>query len=178
MAAAKNPGGRPPKYKNKEEIEGLIDKYFEDCEGTLLTNPDTGEPMIDKWGNPIYTNRRPPTITGLALALGFATRKSLMDYQGKKEFMETILRAKSRVEMYTEERLFDKDGSNGAKFSLQYNFKGWRDERAEDGRGAAVNIICDIPKVVANGNTDTAVFNPLMKLDESEQQTDEPADEQ
>lgn len=59
------------------------------------------------------------------------------------------MEAKSRIEMYVEERLFDKDGANGAKFSLQNNFKGWdADKRAEDdGKAPAINIICDIPRV-------------------------------
>lgn len=39
--------------------------------------------------------------------------------------MHTITRAKSRVEEYAESRLFDRDGSNGAQFSLRNNFKGW-----------------------------------------------------
>lgn len=141
-----NQYGRKPKYTKKEEIEGLIDKYFEDCKGQLLVNEMTGEPVIDKWGNPVYVDRHPPTITGLALALGFATRRGLLLYQAKAEFQDTILRAKSMVEKYTEERLFDKDGSNGAKFSLQFNFDGWRDEAAEEEKHPVINIINDIPK--------------------------------
>ena len=33
------------------------------------------------------------------------------------------------VECYAEERLFDKDGANGAKFSLANNFEGWREKQ-------------------------------------------------
>ena len=33
-------------------------------------------------------------------------------------------RAKARCEQYAEERLFDRDGTNGAQFSLKNNF-GW-----------------------------------------------------
>ena len=120
--------GRPPKYKNKEEIEGLIDQYFKDCEGTILKSEE-GEIVFDKYGNPVIIGAKPPTITGLALALGFNSRQSLLNYQGKKEFMDTITRAKSKVEQYVEERLFDKDGSNGAKFSLTNNFKGWAEKQ-------------------------------------------------
>lgn len=116
--------GRPPKYTRKEEIEGLIEEYFKACEGEILKGDD-GKPVLNKWGNPIITGQKPPTVTGLALALGFTTRQGLLNYQGKKEFLDTILRAKSMVEQYTEERLFDRDGSNGARFSLINNFKGW-----------------------------------------------------
>ena len=87
---------------------------------------------MNKFGNPVYINQRPPTVTGLALALGFTTRLSLLNYQGKAEFMNTITRAKSMVEEYTEQRLFDRDGSSGAQFSLRNNFKGWNDKLSSD----------------------------------------------
>lgn len=119
-----NSRGKPPKYKSKEEIQEKIDKYFEDCKGEPLRDAE-GKPMLDKWQNPIMINQKPPTITGLALALGFASRQALLNYQGKKEFNDTITRAKSRVEEYAESRLFDRDGSGGAQFSLRNNFKGW-----------------------------------------------------
>ena len=141
-----NTYGKKPKYSKKEEIEGLIDKYFEDCQGHMLINEMTGDPVLDKWGSPVYVDRHPPTVTGLALALGFSTRRALLRYQAKAEFQDTILRAKSMVEKYTEERLFDKDGSNGAKFSLQFNFDGWRDEPSEEEKRPVINIINDIPK--------------------------------
>lgn len=116
--------GRPPKYKSKEEIEEKIEQYFRECEGEILKDDD-GKPILNKFGNPVIVGQKPLTVTGLALALGFATRKSLLEYQGKKEFVNTITRAKSVVEKYAEERLFDRDGSNGAQFSLRNNFKGW-----------------------------------------------------
>ena len=55
----KHPGGRPRKFGTPEEMQIVIDKYFED-------NPK-------------------PTICGLALALGFAQRKSLLNYEGYGE---------------------------------------------------------------------------------------------
>lgn len=86
--------GRPPKYKSKEEIEEKIEDYFKKCEGEILKTDD-GQPVFDKFGNPVMIYQRPPTVTGLALALGFTTRLSLLNYQGKKEFMNTITRAKT-----------------------------------------------------------------------------------
>ncbi len=118
--------GRPPKYKCKEEIEQLIDDYFKSCEGSVLRD-DEGEIVFDKFGRPVVMGARPPTVTGLALALGFNSRQALLNYQAKKEFVDTITRAKARVEQYTEERLFDRDGANGARFSLTNNFAGWGD---------------------------------------------------
>lgn len=123
--------GRPPKYKTKEEIEGKIDRYFEECKGEILRDDD-GKVIYNRWGNPVIVNEHPPTITGLALALGFTSRQALLNYQAKAEFVDTITRAKTRVEAYTEERLFDRDGSNGAQFSLRNNFRGWNDRVQTD----------------------------------------------
>lgn len=102
--------GRPPKYKSVGEISEKIEEYFEKCE----------------------KGKKPLTVTGLALALGFQSRQALLNYQGRKEFSAAIIRAKSRVEQYTEERLFDKEGANGAKFSLANNFDGWKDKKEVD----------------------------------------------
>lgn len=126
--ATKKAVGRPPRYKSKEEIEEKIDAYFKQCEGEVLKD-NNGNTVFNKFGNPVIINQRPPTVTGLALALGFSTRLSLLNYQGKKEFMNTITRAKTMIEAYAEERLFDRDGSNGAQFSLRNNFKGWNEKQ-------------------------------------------------
>lgn len=123
-----NKGGRPPMYKTKEEIQEKIDAYFEECKGRVLMNDD-GEVIYDKHGIPLIVDVRPLTITGLALALGFNSRQALLNYQAKPEFNDTILRAKAKVEQYAEERLFDKDGANGAKFSLANNFEGWKEKQ-------------------------------------------------
>lgn len=121
--------GRPPMYKTAEEMQKKIDEYFESCKGRVYTDSE-GNAVTDKYGLPIIIAARPLTITGLALALGFTTRQALLNYQGKEEFVDTILRAKAKVEQYAEERLFDKDGANGAKFSLANNFNGWKEKQS------------------------------------------------
>ncbi len=125
--------GRKPKFTSKAQIEELIEQYFKDCEGKPLLD-DEGQPLRDKYGEVILLGARPPTITGLALALGFHSRQSLLNYQAKAEFMDTITRAKMRVEAYCEERLFDRDGQRGAEFNLRYNFR-WAQEEKNDGDG-------------------------------------------
>lgn len=129
--ATKKAVGRPPKYKSKEEIEEKIEEYFKECEGEILKD-DEGKPIFNKYGSPVVIQQRPPTVTGLALALGFTSRQALLNYQAKKEFVDTITRAKSRVEAYAEERLFDRDGTSGAQFSLRNNFKGWTEKTELD----------------------------------------------
>ena len=115
-------------YKTKEEIQEKIDAYFEECKGVVVTDAE-GNPMVDKYGNVVRDGVKPLTITGLALALGFNSRQALLNYQGREEFNDTITRAKAIVEAYAESRLFDKDGANGAKFSLANNFEGWKEKR-------------------------------------------------
>lgn len=134
--------GRPLMYETAEEIQEKIDEYFEECKGELLTDDD-GNIARDKYGIPIYINQKPLTITGLALALGFNSRQALLNYQGRDEFNDTITRAKARIEQYAEERLFDKDGANGAKFSLANNFEGWKEKQsieADVSNSVTINI--------------------------------------
>ena len=105
-----NPIGRPPKLANVEELQEKIDSYFASCrdaEGRLA---------------------RPITITGLALYLD-TTRETLMDYQHKDDFSDTIKKAKLRVENYYEERLMTTTPT-GAIFALK-NF-GWSDKSVFD----------------------------------------------
>lgn len=141
MASGKSPCGRKPRYKSAAEMQVKIDEYFESCEGELLRG-SAGEVITDKFGRPVYVGQKPPTVTGLALALGFTGRQALLNYQAKPVFMDTILRAKAKCEAYAEERLYDRDGANGAQFSLKCNF-GWNDRQPAQG-GSEVSIIDDV----------------------------------
>lgn len=157
-------------YKSPEEMQEKIDAYFADCKGHPLLD-DKGAAVTDKFGYPIILDSKPLTVTGLALALGFTTRQSLLNYQAKsKKYQEIIERAKLKIENYAEMRLYDKDGSNGAKFNLQNNFKHWDADKAksDDGRGSAINIICDIPRTApkstedGSGQTQADAFDPQI----------------
>lgn len=142
-------GGRPPKYKSVKEMQKKIDEYFESCEGKpLIIN---GEQQYNKQGYPIILDRKHPTITGLALALGFSGRSDLLYYQKHKKdsdkFYDTITRAKSRVEEQMEESLFHKDSSNGAQFALRNNFKDWdADKKQEENKTEGITIVNNIPR--------------------------------
>nr|DAP26427.1 MAG TPA: DNA packaging protein gp3 [Caudoviricetes sp.] len=122
-------------------MQKAIDAYFEKCEGEPLIID--GEQQRDKYGVPIFINVKPPTITGLALALGFTGRQALLDYQARPEFADTVTRAKARCEEYAEMRLYDKDGANGAKFSLGCNF-GWREVNETKLTTDAVKVVIDV----------------------------------
>ena len=95
------PGGRPRKYDSPDKMQEAIEAYFE----------------LEK----------SPTICGLAIHLGFAQRKSLLDYEGYgDEFCNTIKKAKLRVEKWYEENLLS-NHTTGAIFALK-NF-GWADKQ-------------------------------------------------
>lgn len=141
MASGKSRAGRPPKYKTVEEMQTKIDAYFTSCEGTPLLD-DEGKAVTDKYGEPVIVGAHPPTVTGLALALGFTGRQALLNYQAKPKFVDTITRAKARCEAYAEERLFDRNGTTGAQFSLKCNF-GWNDKSPADTDGE-VRIVDDL----------------------------------
>ena len=124
---------RPSTYTDADitRVQQMIDDYFITCEGKPLLD-DEGKPVLNKYDEPIILGAKPPTVTGLCLALGFSKRDTLLDYESRNEqyplLSDTITRAKLRCHQYAESRLYDKDGCNGAKFSLANNF-GWVDRQ-------------------------------------------------
>jgi hypothetical protein len=103
----KHPGGRPLKFKTVKELQAKIDAYF--AARTEMNLPFT--------------------ITGLALALD-TTRETLLDYEGREQFSDTVKWAKLRCQDYAEVQLFTGKNQAGAMFSLK-NF-GWRDKQEVD----------------------------------------------
>ncbi len=97
--------GRPLKFTHKKMKE-KIDAYFKDCK----------------------ENKRPLTITGLALALD-TSRGTLKDYEYNRgdEFSDTIKRAKLMCQNFAEEYLFTGKHVAGAIFNLVNNY-GWENK--------------------------------------------------
>jgi hypothetical protein len=120
--------GRPLKYKTKKALEEAIEAYFRRCQ----------------------QEDRPPTVTGLAYELGFLSRQALLNYQDRPEFHDTITRAKLRIETYAEERLFDREGVNGAKFSLTNNFEGWSNAPAQTSKQEALAKAAELLGVISS----------------------------
>lgn len=118
-----------PSYESTEVLEGMIQDYFEKCRGIVLRD-ESGNVVYQKNGEPTMVGVKPPTVAGLAFALGFLSRQDFLNYKGK--FSETIARARLMIEGYVEERLYDKDGLHGAKFTLTNNFQGWADKTKDD----------------------------------------------
>lgn len=135
-------------------MQEAVDAYFADCEGRPLTD-ENGEPILNKNGSPVIVGAHPPTVTGLALWLGFKTRQSLLNYQHRSEKFNDILTvAKSKCEEYAERRLFDRDGVNGAKFSLANNFKGWSEKSEQSSEKSDKEL--------------TQLYNALMEAGEND----------
>jgi hypothetical protein len=137
--------GRPPTFQSAEAMQQVIDDYFKSCDGKPILNTN-GEPIFDKAGNVILIGAHPPTVTGLALALGFHSRQSLLNYQGKKAFMDTVTRAKMQIEAYAEERLYDRDGQRGAEFNLKYNFR-WAEQNKGDDEDEGTGVV-ELPAIM------------------------------
>lgn len=168
MATGKHPGGRPPKYSSVEDMQAVIDAYFTECEGKPLQDAD-GNPVLYK-GHPVMVGVKPPTVTGLALALGFTGRQALLDYQAKKQFTDTIARAKARCEAYAEARLYDRDGTNGAQFSLRCNF-GWSDATEKDKTEQDLRI-ASLKEKTGQGERDLSQFEDIVKANGGRFETD------
>ena len=99
-------GGRPLKYNSVEDMQKDIDEYFTKCD----------------------VEKRPYTVSGLAYALG-TNRQTLLNYEEKEQFFDTIKGAKAKIELFNEEMLYNKDVSTtGVIFNLKNNY-GWKDKQ-------------------------------------------------
>lgn len=110
-----NPVGRPLKFQSVDDLQEQIDAYF----ATVVPSQ--------------YT------ITGLAMALG-VDRLTLINYQDREEFFNTIKDAKTKVEFGYELSL-RANGRAGDIFGLK-NF-GWTDKTETDitSKGESVGAI-------------------------------------
>jgi len=97
--------GRPPLFDSEEKLQIAINEYF----------------------NALGTDQ--PTITGLALYLGFESRQSFYDYEKEIEFSYTIKRARLRIESNYEQSLFSRNPT-GPIFALKN--LGWKDKTETD----------------------------------------------
>ncbi len=93
--------GHPPIYKDPDELGKKIDEYFDQCEPEYATHKnDEGEIIVftDKNNRPIIKNLNAPSLSRLALYLGYASRQSIYDNEKNELFSYIIKRARSKVE--------------------------------------------------------------------------------
>lgn len=83
--------------------------------------------MVEAYFQDVKAAKESPTVTGLTLHLGFASRQSFYDYENRDEFSYTIKRARLRVECEYEKKLSGGKIAIGAIFALK-NF-GWTDRQ-------------------------------------------------
>jgi hypothetical protein len=109
MASNKEQLGK--RYQDKESLMTEVLKYLETCN----------------------ESQKNPTVTGLAIALGFKSRRSILIYEkepGYEFAYDVISYAKMKIEEFLEERLLDSRNTNiaGLIFNLKNNFD-WADKQ-------------------------------------------------
>lgn len=142
--SVKHPGGRPPKWTEPEEVQKLIDAYFKACDPHMeevtewveardyngkLKKDENGLSYLVEVTHKVMTKQVPYTVTGLALALG-TNRETLINYESKDEFFDTINTAKQRIQNYLELNL-NSTSPTGTIFNLKNNY-GWKDKTETD----------------------------------------------
>lgn len=125
--------GTKPTFSSPEQLQSEIDQYFESCYGPLI-DWKKNEIVYDKNGEPIRVQVEPFTVNGLAYYIGIPTElldritwgwfDDLDDTTDDDMLCSSILkRAKQRIAMYSEKRLYDREGVVGAKFVLDHHFQ-------------------------------------------------------
>lgn len=107
--------GRPRIWENPDDLQEAVDKYFAEV--------------------------KKPTVTGLALFLGFADKTTLYEYRDRPEFSYPIKASLTRIELYHEEGLSE-NNVTGRIFALKN--MGWRDKTEQEHTfPSAIRIIRD-----------------------------------
>lgn len=143
-------GGRPLLFETVEDLIKAIQSYFDSCWTQKLNI--YGAPIFKKDENSKKTNEpvlyqfKPYTVSGLAVYLN-TSRETLINYEKRGEYFDTIKKAKDICHAYAEEQLFQARNATGAIFNLKNNY-GWKDEVKYDhtskGKSIAPKIISDV----------------------------------
>jgi len=132
----------PAKYKNVKDLQKKIEEYITHC-------PDT-RTMFFKLKDEVIEREMPcPTITGLALYLGFESRQSFYDYEKRERFSYTIKRARTFIERVYEQ-LLQIGNPAGAIFALK-NF-GWTDKNEYEMYGKDGEALFPVPIMDVRNN--------------------------
>lgn len=129
---------RPFKYNNKE-LNNKINEYFDSiCYVEPMTvreyeRDETGNKIKDDDGKYIFKEKyvfnklgekifkevyvEPPTVSGLAYYIG-TNRQTLINYENKDEFIDTIKSCKARLTKYYEQRMIE-NGHAGNIFAAK-----------------------------------------------------------
>ena len=121
MAATKpdNPGNFGYyKIKTPEELQQKVNAYFDECDrhqtrALVGTGPNA---EVRTFPDP-----KPYTWTGLALAIGLAGRKSILNYCERDGYAPILRAARMKIEAQWEEKLQRLGNNNGVMFALTNN---------------------------------------------------------
>lgn len=170
----KNKGGRPLTYATAADLNQAIQLYFDRCDPHVVktmvaTGFNTnGQTMFDT--REVLTEQKPYTMSGLARAIGL-TRQSLLNYQDRDEFFDSIQGAKLRCEEYAESQLFG-PYSNGAKFNLINNYRGrhqdWSDRQELTGAEGAPLMPIGLDSAILARMQDRGETPPVTTEDSGE----------
>lgn len=100
------PAGQPPLYSSPEELEKMVNDYFEKTEKV--------------------------TLAGLAVHLGMS-RSSLYNYAERDQYLDIIKKARQKIESRYEEKMIYDDKPTGVIFALKN--MGWRDRTETEHTG-------------------------------------------
>ena len=118
---------KPFKYKNAMDLSIAINEYFE----SVLEYDEDGDVKI--------YNKKPATLTGLSLFLGYAsTQQFKLQRNRNKAFKQIVDLALLRIEYGYEDGLCSKY-SNGCKFVLSTSF-GYVMDNDQKGKGDSKQI--------------------------------------
>ena len=134
-------------FKTARRLSNKTSAYFRHIEGKFHINSQT-EKDQKIWDR----EPEPATLAGLALFIGFTSRKELEDYEQNGDFGYVIRRCRLKIEAAYEKKLHQQ-ASSGAVFALKN--MGWNDKADES---KTSNIITSLkievietgPKLAAN----------------------------
>lgn len=101
--------GRKRKYASPEQMQADIEKYFTELL-VATRNPETGQTT--------YSWSRPPTVPGLARALGM-TDRALRNYAHRDEFDEVVESAMDVIREYLETGVCQPGNQSGRIFLMK-----------------------------------------------------------
>jgi len=122
------PFGRPPKYTSPEQMQLELDQFFIDQEekGHL------------------------PTVTGMLLALGFADRSTLIDYERNPKFSHTIRNAKQKCFEIKMQAAFEGKITGQMMIFDAINNHGMVASKSHDKRDVDVNASISLSSILAD----------------------------
>jgi len=119
-------------FKDPKSFAAAAERYFRSISYTEKMQEKNGEYLISADGRPIERTvwARPPTVSGLCLALGI-TESELSELAGTKKYGRAVSRAMLIIENYLESELYDGGQYSGVIAGLKIKF-GWSEKKESE----------------------------------------------